>query len=265
MSGLGKLGFNGKSVLITGGCSGIGAAAARLAAVRGAKVMITSPNADKLAAVAEEITSAGGICKWVVCDIREEEQVKAMVNATVDAFGGLDAAFNNAGIAHGPVLTHEVPQELWDRVLAVNVTGTYYCCREQVKVFLSQKRGGTIVINGSMAGIAGVAHMTPYVASKHALAGIAKSLAVEYGEYGIRVNFQGPGATDTAMMEQAIKDVTAFRKEHPGKKSPSKIQGPLLRNQTAEEQAEVACFLLSDASSAMTGAIVIADCGATAY
>ncbi len=94
---------------------------------------------------------------------------------------------------------------------------------------------------------------------------MTKSLAVEYGEYGIRVNFHGPGATDTAMMVEAIKNVTAFRKEYPEKKAPSKIQGPLLRNQTAEEQAEVACFLLSDASSAMTGAIVIADCGATAY
>jgi NAD(P)-dependent dehydrogenase (short-subunit alcohol dehydrogenase family) len=265
MNALGKLGFYGKSVLITGGCSGMGAATARLAAARGAKVMIASPNPDKLKQVADEITSSGGVCRWVVCDIRNESQVKDMVQATVDAFGGLDAAYNNAGIAHGPIRTHEVPQELWDRVLAVNVTGTYYCCREELKVFVAQGRGGTIVINGSMAGITGVASMTPYVASKHALAGMAKALAVEYGQFGIRVNFQGPGATDTAMMEQAIKDVTVARKAFPDNKAPSKIQGPLLRNQTAEEQAEVACFLLSDASSAMTGAIVIADCGATAY
>lgn len=265
MNAFGKLGFNGKSVLITGGCSGMGEAAARLAAARGARVMIASPNPEKLAHVSDEITAAGGICKWVACDIRYEEQVKAMVAATVKEFGGLDAAYNNAGIAHGPVRSHEVPLELWNQVLAVNITGTYYCCREQLKVFLAQARGGVIVINGSMAGITGVASMTPYVASKHALAGIAKALAVEYGQYGIRVNFQGPGATDTAMMVQAIKDVNDARKAYPDNKAPSKIQGPLLRNQTAEEQAEVACFLLSDASSAMTGAIVIADCGATAY
>ena len=126
-------------------------------------------------------------------------------------------------------------------------------------------RGGAIVINGSMAGIAGVGNMTPYVASKHAVAGLAKALAVECGQYGIRVNYQGPGATDTPMMVEAIKAVGEFRKTHPDSKTPSKIQGPLLRNQTAEEQAEVACFLLSDASSAMAGALVIADCGATAY
>jgi NAD(P)-dependent dehydrogenase (short-subunit alcohol dehydrogenase family) len=134
-----------------------------------------------------------------------------------------------------------------------------------VQQFLKQGKGGNILINGSMAGIAGVGHMTPYVSSKHALAGMAKSLAVEYGPQGIRINFQGPGATDTGMMVQAIKDVTEFRKANPNDKTLSKIQGPLNRNQTPEEQAEVACFLLSDASSAMTGAVVIVDCGATAY
>lgn len=265
MSALGKLAFNGKSLLITGGCSGMGAATARLAAARGAKVMIASPNPDKLKTVADEITAAGGICQWVACDIRDEAQVKAMVAATVKAFGRLDAAYNNAGVSHGPILTHEVPQELWDRVMGVNVTGTYYCCREELKAFLAQGGGGTIVINGSMSGVTGVAHMTPYVASKHALAGMTKSLAVEYGEYGIRVNFHGPGATDTPMMVDAVAQVGGFRKQNPDKKAPSKMQGPLRRNQTAEEQAEVACFLLSDASSAMTGAIVIADCGSTAY
>ncbi len=141
MNTLGRLSLANRSVLITGGCSGMGAATARLAAARGAKVMIASPNPDKLATVADEINAASGTCKWVVCDIRFEDLVQAMVKATVDAFGGLDAAYNNAGIAHGPILTHEVPQELWDRVMAINVTGTYYCCREQVKVFLAQKRG----------------------------------------------------------------------------------------------------------------------------
>lgn len=265
MSALGRLGFNGKTILITGGCSGIGAATARLAAARGAKVMIASPNPENLTAVAEQITNAGGICKWIACDIRDESQVQAMVAATVREFGRLDAAYNNAGVSHGPVLTHEVPQELWERVMDVNVTGTYYCCREELKTFLAQGGGGVIVINGSMSGVTGVAHMTPYVASKHALAGMTKSLAVEYGEYGIRVNFHGPGATETAMMAEAVAEITGFRKQNPDKKAPSKMQGPLRRSQTAEEQAEVACFLLSDASSAMTGAIVVADCGATAF
>ena len=126
-------------------------------------------------------------------------------------------------------------------------------------------RGGAIVINGSMAGIQGVGNMAPYAASKHAVAGLAKSIAVAYGQFGIRCNFQGPGATETPMYEQAVHDVMAYRAANPTTKVPGKIQGPLGRNQTAEEQAEVACFLLSDAASAMTGALVIADCGATAY
>lgn len=262
---LGKLAFNGKSLLITGGDTGMGAATAKLAAQRGARVMIASLNEETLRKTSDEINAAGGECRWVVCDIRHQDQVERAVQATVDAYGSLDLAYNNAGIAHGPQVTHELDDALWHKVIDTNITGTYYCCKAELKQFMKQGNGGNIVINGSMAGIAGVAHMIPYVSSKHALAGMAKSLAVEYGEYGIRVNFHGPGATDTGMMDQAIIDVTAFRKAHPGKKAPSKIQGPLNRNQSPEEQAEAACFLLSDASSGMTGAIVIVDCGATSF
>lgn len=262
---LGKLGFNGKSLLITGGDTGMGAATARLAASRGARVMIASLNEDTLKKVSQEINDAGGTCNWIVCDIRDQQQVEKTIQAVVDTYGSLDLAYNNAGIAHGPKITHELDDALWHNVINTNITGTYYCCKAELRQMMKQGKGGAIVINGSMAGIAGVAHMTPYASSKHALAGMAKSLAVEYGEYGIRVNFHGPGATDTQMMTAAIQDVMAFRKDHPNKKAPSKIQGPLNRNQSAEEQAEVACFLLSDAASAMTGSVVIVDCGATAF
>ena len=262
---LGKLGFYGKSLFITGGDSGMGAATARLAASRGAKVMIASINEEKLQELSKEINDAGGICNWIVCDIRDQKQVEKAIQAVVDTYGSLDLAYNNAGIAHGPKVTHELDDALWHNVINTNVTGTYYCCKAELQQMMKQGKGGNILINGSMAGIAGVAHMIPYASSKHALAGMAKSLAVEYGEFGIRVNFQGPGATDTQMMTAAIDGVMAFRKEHPNKKAPSKIQGPLNRNQSPEEQAEVACFLLSDASSAMTGAVVIVDCGATAF
>lgn len=262
---LGKLGFYGKSLLITGGDSGMGAATARLAASRGAKVMIASLNEKTLQKVADEINDAGGICNWIVCDIRDPKQVEKAIEAVVDTYGSLDLAFNNAGIAHGPKVTHELDDALWHNVINTNITGTYYCCKAELKQMMKQGKGGNILINGSMAGVAGVAHMTPYASSKHALAGMAKSLAVEYGEFGIRVNFQGPGGTDTQMMTAAIDEVMAFRKLYPNKKAPAKIQGPLNRNQSPEEQAEVACFLLSDASSAMTGALVIVDCGATVY
>lgn len=262
---LGKLAFNGKSLLITGGDTGIGAATAKLAAQRGARVMIASLNEETLKKTCDEINAAGGECRWIVCDVRHQDQVERAVQATVDAYGSLDLAYNNAGVAHAPTFTHELDDKLWHKVIDTNVTGTFYCCKAELKQFMKQGKGGAIVINGSMAGVAGVGHMTPYVSSKHALAGMAKSLAVEYGGHGIRVNFHGPGATDTNMMVQAIEDVTAFRKAHPNDKMLSKMQGPLNRNQTPEEQAEVACFLLSDASSAMTGAVVIVDCGATAY
>lgn len=261
----GRLGFGGKSLLITGGDTGIGAATSKLAARRGAKIMIASLNEETMKKTSEEIIAEGGDCSWIVCDIRDLGQVRRAVQATVDAYGSLDLAFNNAGIAHGPIKTHEIEEALWQKVVDVNITGTFYCCQAEIQQFLKQGNGGTIVVTGSMAGVAGVGRMIPYSASKHANAGMVKSLAVEYGSMGIRVNFLGPGATDTGMMENAIKDVMEFRKANPNDKMLSKIQGPLNRNQTPEEQAEVACFLLSDASSGMTGATVIVDCGATAY
>jgi len=265
MAGFENLRFDGKTLLVTGGSQGIGAATARLAARRGARVMIASPDPDGLAAVAEEIRGAGGLCDWVLCDVTDSEEVRAMVARTVETFGRLDAAYNNAGISHPPAMPHELDDALFDRVMAVNVRGVFACARAEIRQFLSQGRGGVIVNNGSMAGIVGVGTMAPYAASKHAVAGLTRSLALAYGPVGIRCNFQGPGATETPMYNESIGNVIAFRKSHPDLAVPSKLKGPLNRNQSPEEQAEVACFLLSDASSAMTGALVIADGGATAY
>lgn len=227
--------------------------------------MIASPDAEKLAAVAEAIRSAAGTCEWVVCDVTDSEQVREMVARTVTVFGCLDAAYNNAGTSHPPEMPHEQDDALFDRVMAINVRGVFACAREEIRQFIAQGSGGTILNNGSMAGIVGVGTMAPYSASKHAVAGLTKSLALAYGHLGIRCNFHGPGATETPMYDDSVVNVMAFRKKHPDLAVPSKIKGPLSRNQTPEEQAEVACFLLSDASSAMTGALVIADCGATAY
>lgn len=265
MNGYERLAFEGASLLITGGSQGIGAATAKLAASRGARVMIASLDADKCAAVTEQIRSAGGTCHWLIADVSDSGQVDAMVAKTVETYGSLDLAYNNAGISHTPIMPHDVTDELFQRLMDVNVKGAFVCSRAELKVFLQQGRGGNIVINGSMAGISGVGTMAPYSASKHAVAGLVKSIALAYGQYGIRCNFHGPGATETPMYDESVVNVMAFRKAYPGNNVPSKIKGPLGRNQTPEEQAEVACFLLSRASSAMTGAIVIADCGATAY
>ncbi len=265
MTAFDTLHFNGKSLLITGGSQGIGAATARLAARRGARVMIASPDAEKLEAVTEEIREMGGTCAWVLCDVTNSEQVREMVAKTVETYGQLDSAYNNAGTSHPPCMPHEQDDELFDRVMAINVRGVFACAREEIRQFIAQGTAGVIVNVGSMAGIVGVGTMAPYSASKHAVAGLTRSLALAYGPIGIRCNFQGPGATETPMYDESVVDVMAFRKVHPDHAVPSKIKGPLGRNQTPEEQAEVACFLLSDASSAMTGALVIADCGATAY
>jgi A-factor type gamma-butyrolactone 1'-reductase (1S-forming) len=265
MRGTDKLMLTGKRLLITGGSQGIGAATARLAASRGALVMIASDDDERLAAVSTEIANDGGTCAWVHCDVTKPDQVAAMVRKTVEVYSGLDLAYNNAGVSHPPQMPIDVTDDLFRHVFEVNVFGVFFCCREQIRVFLQQGHGGTVVINGSMAGITGVGTMAPYSASKHAALGLARSIALAYGQFGVRCNMHGPGATETPMYDQSVKEVIAFRKTHPDNKVPSKIQGPLGRNQTPEEQAEVACFLLSDASSAMTGAAVIADCGATAY
>lgn len=265
MLGFESLHFNGKALLITGGSQGIGAATARLAAKRGARVMIASPDEDNLAALTEEIRGTGGTCAWIHCDVTDSAQVREMVAKTVETYGVIDAAYNNAGISHPPAMPHEQDDELFDLVMAINVRGMFACAREEIRQFIAQGSGGVMVNTGSMAGIVGVGTMAPYSASKHAVAGLTRSLALAYGPIGIRCNFHGPGATETPMYDESVVNVMAFREEHPDHGVPSKVKGPLGRNQTAEEQAEVACFLLSDASSAMTGAIVIADCGATAY
>jgi NAD(P)-dependent dehydrogenase (short-subunit alcohol dehydrogenase family) len=265
MTGINHLMFEGKSLLITGGSQGIGAAAARLAALRGARVMIASPDAALLEGVSADIRAQGGTCAWTLCDVTDSAQVRAMVAKTVDTYGGLDLAFVNAGVSHPPMMPDEADDELIKHVLAVNVFGAFVTCREAIKAMLAQDRGGAVVVNGSMAGIAGVGTMAPYSTSKHAVAGLVKSFALAYGHRGIRVNFHGPGATETPMYDESVRNIMAFRKTHANLPVPSKIKGPLGRNQTAEEQAEVACFLLSDAAAAMTGAIVIADGGATAF
>jgi NAD(P)-dependent dehydrogenase (short-subunit alcohol dehydrogenase family) len=265
MAGDDCLMFGGRSMLITGGSQGMGAATARLAASRGAKVMIASPDAEGLERVADEISGAGGTCAWTTCDVTKSDEVRAMVGATVERFGTLDLAFVNAGISHPPILPEEVDDDLLERLLSVNVKGAFACCREAGKAMLAQGRGGAILVNGSMSGITGVGSMLPYATSKHAAVGMVKSLAVAWGPRGIRVNYQGPGATGTPMLDQAMDDVASFRDTHPTQAMPSKMQAPLARTLTAEEQAEVACFLLSDAASAMTGAIVVADGGLTAY
>lgn len=265
MSADGRMMFGGRSMLITGGSQGMGEATARLAASRGAKVMIASPDAAGLERVAGEISATGGTCAWTTCDVTRTDDVKAMVEATVERFGALDLAFVNAGISHPPMLPEEVDDALLERLLSVNVKGAFACCREAGKAMLAQGRGGAILVNGSMSGITGVGSMLPYATSKHAAVGMVKSLAVAWGPHGIRVNYQGPGATGTPMLDRAMSDVADFRESNPSRAMPSKMQAPLARTLTAEEQAEVACFLLSDASSAMTGAIVVADGGLTAY
>jgi NAD(P)-dependent dehydrogenase (short-subunit alcohol dehydrogenase family) len=265
MAGDHRLMFGGWSMLVTGGSQGMGAATARLAASRGANVMIASPDAAGLERVAGEISGAGGICAWTTCDVTKSEEVRAMVGASVQRFGSLDLAFVNAGISHPPVLPEEVDDELLDHLLSMNVKGAFACCREAGKAMLAQGRGGAILVNGSMSGITGVGSMLPYATSKHAAAGMVKALAVAWGPRGIRVNYQGPGATETPMLDQAMSDVATFRDTHPMQTMPAKMQAPLARTLTAEEQADVACFLLSEAASAMTGAIVMADGGLTAY
>lgn len=265
MAGDDRLMLRGRSMLITGGSQGMGAATARLAASRGAKVMIASPDGEGLERVAAEITEAGGTCAWTTCDVTSSDEVRTMVATTVERFGALDLAFVNAGISHPPMLPKDVDDDLLERLLAVNVKGAFACCRDAGTQMLAQGRGGAILVNGSMSGITGVGSMLPYATSKHAAVGMVKSLAVAWGPRGIRVNYQGPGATETPMLDRAMDDVARFHGGNPSQAIPSKMQAPLARTLTAEEQAEVACFLLSDAASAMTGAIVIADGGLSAF
>ncbi len=247
----------GKVVLVTGGSSGIGRAAALAFAAEGTRVVVASRSVEPLRDTVCAIEEAGGKGMFVQCDVSSAAQVEAMVNTVVEAYGRLDFAFNNAGgaVVGTPfALTADCTEADWDREINVNLKGVWLCMKYEISQML--KQGGGVVVNTSS--VAGLIVNRPgraaYASAKHGVIGLTKAAALEYGKAGIRVNAVCPGPTTVPWVEQLLA-------AHPEKKEPF-MDGCLLgRLGRPEEVAQAVVWLCSDAASFVTGIAMPVDGG----
>lgn len=248
--------FQDKVVLITGAAAGIGEATALAFAAAGAKVVVSDINSDAGEAVAASIRAAGGEATFVACDVVNGEQVAALVQATVARYGRLDCAFNNAGVEFEKGKLADGTDDEFDSTMGVNVKGVWQCMRHQIPVMLKQG-GGAIVNTASVAALGAAPKMSIYSASKHAVLGLTRSAAVEYGKKNIRVNAVCPAVIDTDMFRRAAA-------LDPRKAEFAAAMHPVGRIGKAEEIAAAVLYLCSDAASFTTGVALPVDGGATA-
>lgn len=243
-----------KVAVVTGAGSGIGRATAEAFAAAGASVVVADVDEDGGRATVERIEDSGGSAGFVKCDVTDESSVEAMVQYAVDTFGGLDYACNNAGIEGKQHPTAEMDTEEFRRVVDVNLFGVFHCMKHEIPAML-QRSGGVIVNISSTAGLRGYAKLGPYVASKHAVAGLTKATALEYAEEGIRVLSVHPAAIETPMVSRAMED-------NPDLAESMENMHPIGRVGQPPEIADVVVFLCSDGASFMTGSQVVVDGGA---
>lgn len=247
--------LEGKVILVTGGGSGIGRAASLLMAKQGAKVMIADYVPDSAVKTVAMIKEAGGTADCVAADVSITKQVEAMVAKTVETFGRIDGAFNNAGI-EGKIGNDKVAQgseENFDRTIAINLKGVWLCMKYEIPQMLKQG-GGSIVNTASIAGLVGFEGGSAYNASKHGVIGLTKTAALEYAQKNIRVNCVCPGVIQTPMVARIV-DSGGMNEQD------LKSAEPIGRMGQPSEIGEGAVWLLSDAASFVTGHSLVIDGG----
>ncbi len=242
--------FTDRVVFITGAASGIGRAAALAFAAEGARVAILDRSADALKAVQASVEQAGAEVLSIPCDVSSPEQVEDAVKQVIDRFGGLDVAFNNAGVENKDAPVHEVELSEWDRILNINLRGTFVCMKHELAQMVKQG-GGVIVNTSSGAGICGVAGGAAYTASKHAIIGLTRSAALDYVKQNIRVNAVLPGNIETPMMDRFTG----------GDIQKAIDLEPVGRLGKPEEIAEAVLWMASDLGGFVTGAATVIDGG----
>ena len=242
--------LDGKTALVTGGAQGIGFEGAKLFAAEGARVFIADINAEKGETAAAEIGAT-----FLRCDVSKAVDVENAVKAA----GSVNVLYNNAGIfwtGHDGKITN-ISEADWDRVIAINLKSVYLFSKHAIPTMI-KAGGGAIINTGSSAAQIGIPDCDAYTATKGAIVQLTKSLAVEYGRYGIRTNCISPAAIMTPMMRQSNPENSTFDEERF-----LKLRTPLRRYGTPQEIAKIALFLASDESSYLNGAIVVADGGIT--
>jgi NAD(P)-dependent dehydrogenase (short-subunit alcohol dehydrogenase family) len=245
--------LSNKTAIITGASSGIGRAAAKLFAQEGASVVVAARRAAELEALASEIRSEGGAAIALAGDVSREDFAKNLVDAAEESFGGLDIAFNNAGIMGQLCDITAMSLANWSRTHEVNLTGAFLCAKHQIPAMLRRGKGSLIFTSTFVGHTAGFPGTVAYAASKSGLIGMTKVLAAEYGPKGIRVNALLPGGTDTPMaraMNAAPEMITFVEGIH-----------ALKRLASPDEIARSALFLASDAASFVTGTAMLVDGG----
>lgn len=246
--------FEGKTAIVTGAGSGIGAAIARELAARGAAVVVSDLDEAGAQNVAGQINADGGKAKPFIADVADAEANERLVAFAVEEFGALHLAVNNAGIGGPQALTGDYPLDGWRKVIAVNLDGVFYGLRAQIPAML-KAGGGAIVNMGSILSSVGFANSSAYTAAKHGMAGLTKTAAMEYATQGIRINSVGPAFIDTPLLTNTLD---------PALLDQVSALHPIGRMGTPEEVSALTCFLLSDRASFITGSYHLVDGAYTA-
>lgn len=245
--------FVGKVALVTGAGSGIGRASAQKFAELGAKVIVADIVAEGGNETVRLIREAGGEATFIKTDVSQAREVEALISGTVETYGRLDCAHNNAGIEGVSAPIAELSEADFDRVISINLKGIWLCLKYEIIQLLKQGGGGAIVNTSSVAGLVGFSGITPYTASKHGVAGLTKAVALEYATAGIRVNAVCPGVIDTPMIGRFASDPQVLAQ--------LLAQEPVNRLGTPQEVANAVAWLCSEEASFMTGVAMPVDGG----
>ena len=249
--------YSGKVAFVTGGANGIGRATALAFAREGSSVVVADVSEAGNQETARMIEELGGRALAVRCDVSRAEDVKAALGQTIEVFGRLDFAFNNAGIEpRKPAPTADYDEEEWDRIFAINLRGVFLCMKHEIPLILKHGEGGAIVNTSSGAGVIGIKGSPAYTAAKHGVIGLTRAAALDYAAQNIRVNAVCPGYIDTPMMGR-------FTGGTPEGRAKVVAEEPVGRMGKPEEIAAAVVWLCSDEAAFMVGHAMVIDGGQT--